>query len=199
MEIALHFGEASGVSRPADAREFSTAFGSDVAAWWNADPEPDWMIWLAGSAGVETRLLVEAALRCTKIGLNLIPDGEHRPAKTLDVVEGWIRGRATKDDCRQASNKLFKECKLTDQFEDQTLAAAAMSVVGACEILANAASLSDDRATAIKFSIASVRRTLNAFDFAADVIPVERFRNEIQWVISGQTLESCFRHTLNGE
>jgi hypothetical protein len=53
---------------------------ADIVTAWNACERADWLLWLAGRAGVEPPLLVLAACDCARTALRFVPAGEDRPA-----------------------------------------------------------------------------------------------------------------------
>jgi hypothetical protein len=61
------------------------------------------MLWLAVKAGVDRRLVVEAACRCAETTLGFIPEGEERPINAIATARRWIVGEATLGEVRAAA------------------------------------------------------------------------------------------------
>ncbi len=84
-----------------EARDW--AQGKTLAAAWKQCPRGDWLLWLAGKAGVDRRLVVEAACRCAESVIGLIPAGEERPIAAIASARAWIQGDATIEEVRAAA------------------------------------------------------------------------------------------------
>jgi hypothetical protein len=70
---------------------------------WVSCSEPAWMLWLAGRANVDLKLLVLIACDCARSVLHLVPDGEHRPRLAIEAAEAWCRGESTREQVLAAS------------------------------------------------------------------------------------------------
>lgn len=75
-----------------------------LAAAWKTCPRGDWMIWLSAKAGVDRRLIVEAACRCAESALGLVSEGDERPINAIATARRWICGEATLDEVRIAAD-----------------------------------------------------------------------------------------------
>lgn len=67
----------------------------DLATAWRECARGDWMLWLAARAGVDRRLVVEAACDCAETALVHVPAGEDRPRAAIETARRWARGEAT--------------------------------------------------------------------------------------------------------
>jgi hypothetical protein len=153
------FTSETPVSFPDAAKAFADACGTDFHSWWQNAPQGDWLIWSAGQFGVDLRLLVLAAAACTRTSLYLLPESEMRPSYAIDLAERWTRGEATEEECANAADKLYNECKPVEAFGDSMKAAAAMTAVGAAEAVVSAAGRSHDRDLCVRLATISVNRT----------------------------------------
>ncbi len=70
---------------------------------WKDCERGDWLLWLAAEAGVDRRLIVEAACRCAEAVIGLLPEGEERPLRAIETARAWIRGEATLEEVWRAS------------------------------------------------------------------------------------------------
>ena len=73
-------------------------------ALWNAFSDGGWMLWVAGKAGVERRLLVQAACACARGVVERVPAGEDRPRRALEAAEAWTRGEVGLEAVQKASD-----------------------------------------------------------------------------------------------
>jgi hypothetical protein len=88
-----------------DATEWVRAQTADDAqSIWDSCERGDWMLWLAGRAGVDRKLLVRAACLCAREALRYVPAGEDRPRIAIETAEAWTRGEATIDRVRAAAD-----------------------------------------------------------------------------------------------
>lgn len=75
----------------------------DLATAWRECARGDWMLWLAARAGVDRRLVVEAACDCAEAALVHVPAGENRPRVAIETARRWSRGEATVEEVRRAA------------------------------------------------------------------------------------------------
>ena len=68
--------------------------GSDYDRWQRC-PRGDWLLWLAGRAGVDRRSMVLAACAIAREVLHLVPADEPRPLYAIEAAEAWARGEVT--------------------------------------------------------------------------------------------------------
>ena len=73
-----------------EARKWAEGKTLDEA--WATCPRGDWMLWLAGKAGVERKTVVLAACACARLALKHVPKGEKRPLAAIETAEAWARG-----------------------------------------------------------------------------------------------------------
>lgn len=84
----------------ADAREWSAAH--DLATAWRDCRDARWMLNAVADV-VPRQSLVLAACACARTVLHLVPAGETRPLRAIEVAEAWCRGEATLDEVRAAA------------------------------------------------------------------------------------------------
>ncbi len=85
----------------ADAREWSAAH--DLATAWRDCRDARWMLNAVADV-VPRQSLVLAACACARTVLHLVPAGETRPLRAIEVAEAWCRGEATLDEVRAAAD-----------------------------------------------------------------------------------------------
>ncbi len=83
-----------------------------LATAWGECDRGDWLLWLAGMAGVDRRRLVLAACACARGALPYIPEGENRPRVAIETAEKWARGEegVTLGDVRRAACAAYAAC-----------------------------------------------------------------------------------------
>jgi hypothetical protein len=129
-----------------------------LRAWWEQTERGDWMLWAAGRAGVDYRLVVTAAADCTRFVLDLIDDDTRAVAEHgVTTVEAWCAGRVSAGDCRSAASRVNREAERTAPIDDPRKAAGRAAALWAVESLAQAAA-SDDRVRSVEFASECVRR-----------------------------------------
>lgn len=153
MTIAELFLDNPPIGFDEEARHYSTPFGNNLIDWWQNAPRANWLIWVAGYCGVETQLLVLAAVDCARHTFFLIPHSFRTFANcTLDLLEKWTQGKRTIDDCAKASNHIFF---LMDQVSEtcskNNNTAAALTALGAVEAAASSAWFSQKKKYAFKW------------------------------------------------
>ncbi len=71
---------------------------------WQDCPRGDWMLWIATRLGVDHKLLVAAVCDCIDTILHHVPDDELRPRQAIETVRRWIKGEASLNEVRAASD-----------------------------------------------------------------------------------------------
>lgn len=77
---------------------------ADVREHWQACPRGDWLLWLAGRADVDRKLLVRAACACAREALVHVAAGEDRTRIAIETAEAWTRGEVTPEMVRAAES-----------------------------------------------------------------------------------------------
>lgn len=75
------------------AREWLCSYAHASDAWCDC-PRGDWLLWLAGTGGVDRRLVVLAACDCARLALSHVPEGDLRPLRAIEAGEAWARGQS---------------------------------------------------------------------------------------------------------
>src|ERR1035437_102500 len=78
----------------------------DLTACWKECPRGDWMLWLAGRANVDRKLLVTAACECAKLALPIYEaeyPNDKRPHDAIKIALKWVIGKATIEEVRYAA------------------------------------------------------------------------------------------------
>lgn len=70
---------------------------------WRLCERADWMLWLAGVAGVDARLVTRAACDCARTALVYLPPGEDIPRLAIEAAERYCEKRATREEAYMAS------------------------------------------------------------------------------------------------
>ncbi len=134
-----------------------------LRAWWVVAERGDWMLWAAGRAGADSRLLVAAALECVRTILDhLDEDARAIAVAALLVAERWCDGRVGPAECDTAAHKVNREAERTQPISDPRVAAARLSALGAVESVVLAAA-SDDRTRCAKFAAEAARRVAGTY------------------------------------
>lgn len=157
---AAWFAEAAVAQ--ADRARAEAARHPHLRAWWDETERGDWMLWVAGRAGVDYRLVVQAAADCSRLVLDLLDD-DTRPVclRGIETVEQWSSGLVSAADCRAAASRIHREAERTAPIEDARLAAGRAAALWALESLVQAAA-SDDRVRSVEFASECVRRIAGA-------------------------------------
>lgn len=142
----------------ADRARAEAARYPHLRAWWEDSERGDWMLWAAGRAGVDYRLVVAAACDCVRLVFDAI-DPETRGVATQAVasVELWCDGRISVGECRAAASRVHREAERTAPIDDPRVAAGRAAALGAVESVVQAAA-SDDRVRSVEFAAEAVRR-----------------------------------------
>lgn len=86
---------------------------------WEKCEFPKWLIWLAGKAGVDRRLLVGAAVECAKPAVPLMARKWQAVADPLLVTAvAWLRGVVTDEDVDRLSGPARTMAKEADDVPD---------------------------------------------------------------------------------
>jgi hypothetical protein len=138
---------------------------------WKTCKRGDWLLWLAARAGVDQRLVVEAACRCAEAVIGLVPEGEHRPIRAIETARAWIHGDASLEKVRSAADEASEEGDVFHSLHDQEACAAAYAAAYAAYAAAFAADAAYAAATATTEDALSdcadlVRQVITAADVA---------------------------------
>lgn len=131
------------------------AKGKTLDEAWATCPRGDWMLWLAGRAGVERKTVVLAACACARLALKHVPEGEARPLAAIETAEKWARGEegVTMEDVRKARRAAAYAADAA--YADAAAAAAyAADATAAAAYAADAAAAADAGAAARKETLA---------------------------------------------
>ena len=82
----------------AEAREWLATLSpsADARTAWERCSRADWLLWWAAHRpGVTRQELVLAAWGCVRPVLCLVPEGEGRPLRAVELAEAWCRGEVT--------------------------------------------------------------------------------------------------------
>ena len=71
-------------------------------AWLECE-RADWLLWWAGRAGIDRKLLVRTACQCARRALRFVPDGESCALRAIEAAEAWCDGQASIDEVRAAA------------------------------------------------------------------------------------------------
>jgi hypothetical protein len=74
-----------------DATGWLWRSGLTPAEAWEACERADWLLWLAGKAGVAEKEVVLATCAVARLALKWLPPGEDRSPKAVEVAERWAR------------------------------------------------------------------------------------------------------------
>jgi hypothetical protein len=134
-----------------------------LRAWWDETERGDWMLWAAGRAGVDYRLVVAAAVDCVRFVFDhLDPDTRPVAEQAVAAVEQWCAGRISAAECRSAASRVHREAERTAPIEDPRVAAGRSAALGAVESIAQAAA-SDDRTRSVEFAAECLRRVAGTY------------------------------------
>jgi hypothetical protein len=158
---AAWFAEAT-VAQADRARAEASRY-PHLRAWWDDTERGDWMLWAAGRAGVDYRLVVSAAVDCARMVFEHL-DADTRPVaeQAVAAVEQWCAGRIGAAECRSAASRVHREAERTAPIEDPRAAAGRAAALWAIESIAQAAA-SDDRTRSVEFASECVRRVAGAY------------------------------------
>lgn len=87
---------------PPLAATLTTRCDDHTRSLWATEAEAGKLLYMAGRAGVERRLVVRAACDCVRLVAPLFPSDDPRPAAALDAAERWARGEAGEEALRRA-------------------------------------------------------------------------------------------------
>jgi hypothetical protein len=130
----------------------------DLPTWWRGAERADWMVWAAGRADVDLRLVVQAAADCVRTALPAV-DEAARPVATaaVDAVFAWVEGRVGPRELRAADAAVAREAERSAPIPDPTVAAGSAAALGAVTALVQAA-VADDRRRTSELAADAVRR-----------------------------------------
>ncbi len=120
------------------------ARGKNLAAAWKKCLRGDWLLWLAAKAGIDRRLVVEAACRCAESVVGLVPAGEERPTAAIAAARAWIQGDATLEEVRAAAYAADAAYAAADANANAAYAARAAAYAAVYAADANAANAAYD-------------------------------------------------------
>src|ERR1035437_29514 len=78
----------------------------DLETCWKECPRGEWMLWLAGRANIDRKLLVKAACKCAELVLPLYEKKypkDNRVRNCIAVTLKWVAGKATIAEVRNAA------------------------------------------------------------------------------------------------
>jgi len=81
----------------------SWARGRTAAMAWETCPRGDWLLWMAGKAGVDRVTIVRAACQCARLSLQFVTPGENRPRIAIETAERWCTGNTSITEVRAAA------------------------------------------------------------------------------------------------
>ncbi len=146
------------------ARAEAAPYGSDLARWWGDCGRGDWMLWVAGLQGVDTRLVVGAALDCAELVLpELVDESREIADDAMRAARAWCAGTIGPLDCRRWAERVYLESERTLPIRDRSVALARTSALGAIESAVGAAAWADDRHRGSEFAARAARRVANTF------------------------------------
>ena len=70
---------------------------------WASCEDIGWMFWLAEKLEVDLKLFVQAACRCARLVLHLVPKEEERPRRAIEAAEAWLEGRVSIEEVQVAT------------------------------------------------------------------------------------------------
>ncbi len=148
----------------------------DLAAAWAECERTDWMLWLAGHARVDRKLLVQVAVACARTALPHTKDP--RVAECLEVVTRWTEGAATIEEVKVARKGALAAADAADAATYAAAAAtyaadaAADAATYAADAAADAADAADAAADAADAAADARRRALVAEELKtqADIV-----------------------------
>lgn len=86
-----------------DAQTWARDTPGTPAQIWAKCPRGDWMLWLAGRAGIDRRTLVLAAIACAETAPGHTDENALQAALTLHITEEWAHGREDIETVRDAA------------------------------------------------------------------------------------------------
>lgn len=73
-----------------DARHWFKNSELEPEQAWNECRQADWLIWLARKLRIDKNKIKIALCECAKAIFPLVPEGEDRPRKVIEISEKWI-------------------------------------------------------------------------------------------------------------
>jgi hypothetical protein len=122
-----------------DFVEWSSAFGADVGALWQACPRGDWLLALAARLNAEPSALVLAACACAEGALDHLPPEQTAVVECLSAIRSWAEGSraALSMDEIEALRTRLEAAR--DGAQDQAQAEAALAALAALETIGDPA------------------------------------------------------------
>jgi len=105
----------------------------DLEAAWKECPRGDWMLWLAGRADIDRKLLVKTACKCAELALSIYEKEYPKDdcvRKCIAITLKWVAGKATIEEVREARNAAYVAADAADAY---AAAAAADAAAGAAD------------------------------------------------------------------
>ena len=81
---------------------------------WASCEDSYWLFWLAEKLGVNLKLFIQIACRCTRLVLHLVPKGEERPRKAIEAVEGWLEGKVSVEEVKSILDVMRNYCSIVE-------------------------------------------------------------------------------------
>ncbi len=101
----------------------------DLETAWKECPRGDWVLWLAGRANIDRKLLVKAACKCAELALPIYEKKypkDNRVRNCIAVTLKWVAGKATIEEVREARKDACAAAAAdADAYADTDTAAAA--------------------------------------------------------------------------
>lgn len=104
-------------------------------------PRGDWLLWAAGKARVDRKLIVRAACACARLALPFVPKGEDRPFRAIETAEAWCDDKVSLEDVKNAASAAYATSAAS-------AARAARAAAYAADAAADAAAYAADAANA---------------------------------------------------
>ena len=131
------------------AMEWLEEFGADAspAHVWEQCPRADWLLWFAAMVLVAPKLVVLATRACVRHALCMVPPGEARPARGIELVERWASGDQAVGlrELLAARDGANAACENAAEYAGVDAAGAAACVVG-CAISAESGACKEELA-----------------------------------------------------
>ena len=172
MTVATLLRHMSRLDACEEATEWVQGLPADMPASdaWQRCERADWLLWLAGRAEVDRKLVVLVACDCARLALPIwqkrYPEDGRVPA-CIDTVERWTRGEATIEDVRAARRAAYDAAAYADAAAYDAAAYAAAAAYDAAyaavyAAAAAAAAAAYDAAAAAYDAAAAARRAQRA-------------------------------------
>ena len=80
---------------------------ADFITLWDEIIDPECLPYLAKAGGATENQLILAACAVARLCLHLVPEGEDRPRVAIETTEAWVRGEATAEQVKAATNDAY--------------------------------------------------------------------------------------------